>query len=71
MENLIDLRLNFDKEEEGGVNLKELAMESYRGNAVFPSWIISLTNLKSSALIDGKNCEQLPLFGKLLSLEKH
>lgn len=83
MKNLIDLRLNFDrgrwrwrkKDDEQQLlealqtplNLKELAIEPYRGNAVFPSWMISLTNLNSY----GKNCGQLPLFGKLLSLEKH
>ncbi|KAL9451700.1 hypothetical protein AB3S75_013301 [Citrus x aurantiifolia] len=50
--------------------LKELAICSYRGNTVFPSWMTSLTNLRSLDLNWCKNCEQLPPLGKLPSLEE-
>ncbi|GAY67762.1 hypothetical protein CUMW_259080, partial [Citrus unshiu] len=51
------------------LNLKELEIEYYRGNTVFPSWMTSLTNLKSLDLSFCENCEQLPPLGKLQSLE--
>ncbi|XP_052296727.1 putative disease resistance RPP13-like protein 1 isoform X1 [Citrus sinensis] len=51
------------------LNLKELEIEYYRGNTVFPSWMTSLTNLKSLDLSSCENCEQLPPLGKLPSLE--
>ncbi|XP_024039137.1 putative disease resistance protein RGA1 [Citrus clementina] len=51
------------------LDLKELEIRYYRGNTVFPSWMASLTNLKSLHLHRCENCEQLPPLGKLPSLE--
>ncbi|KAK9213982.1 hypothetical protein WN944_005968 [Citrus x changshan-huyou] len=51
------------------LDLKELEIQYYRGNTVFPSWMTSLTNLKSLDLSSCENCEQLPPLGKLPSLE--
>ncbi|PON92563.1 LRR domain containing protein, partial [Trema orientale] len=50
-------------------NLKHLEICSYYGIEVFPSWMISLTNLKTLVLERGRNCEFLGAFGKLPSLE--
>ncbi|KAH9684960.1 hypothetical protein KPL70_013753 [Citrus sinensis] len=52
------------------LNLKELEIHYYGGNTVFPSWMASLTNLKSLDLCFCENCEQLPPLGKLPSLEQ-
>ncbi|KAL9448497.1 hypothetical protein AB3S75_015896 [Citrus x aurantiifolia] len=52
------------------LNLKELFIGSYGGNTVSPSWMMSLTNLRSLHLHLCENCEQLPPLGKLPSLEK-
>ncbi|XP_024039136.1 putative disease resistance protein RGA3 [Citrus clementina] len=52
------------------LDLKELEIRFYRGNTVFPSWMTSLTNLKSLKLSFCENCEQLPPLGKLPSLEQ-
>ncbi|KDO38875.1 hypothetical protein CISIN_1g048798mg, partial [Citrus sinensis] len=52
------------------LDLKELEIGLYRGNTVFPSWMTSLTNLKSLKLSFCENCEQLPPLGKLPSLEQ-
>ncbi|GAY67770.1 hypothetical protein CUMW_259120 [Citrus unshiu] len=52
------------------LDLKELEIRFYRGNTVFPSWMTSLTNLKSLDLSFCENCEQLPPLGKLPSLEQ-
>ncbi|KAH9684966.1 hypothetical protein KPL70_013757 [Citrus sinensis] len=51
-------------------DLKELEIRFYRGNTVFPNWLMSLTNLRSLVLYGCENCEQLPPLGKLQSLEK-
>ncbi|KAH9750758.1 hypothetical protein KPL71_013998 [Citrus sinensis] len=51
------------------LDLKELEIWYYRGNTAFPSWMTSLTNLKSLDLSLCENCEQLPPLGKLQSLE--
>ncbi|KAH9750761.1 hypothetical protein KPL71_014002 [Citrus sinensis] len=52
------------------LDLKELEIQFNRGNTVFPSWMTSLTNLKSLGLSLCENCEQLPPLGKLPSLEQ-
>ena len=52
------------------LNLKELLIVSYRGKAVSPKWMMSLTNLRSLTLDKCKNCEQLPPLGRLPSLGK-
>ncbi|KAL5570591.1 hypothetical protein UlMin_027166 [Ulmus minor] len=50
-------------------NLKSLQIYAYFGTTAFPSWMISLVNLKSLVLLSCHGCEVLPPFGKLQSLE--
>ncbi|KAJ9190339.1 hypothetical protein P3X46_001555 [Hevea brasiliensis] len=50
-------------------NLEFLDILHYEGT-VFPSWIMSLTNLKRIVLDDFNNCEKLPPLGKLPFLER-
>ena len=52
------------------LDLKELVIDSYRGNTVFLNWMMSLTNLRSLELILCENCKQMPPLGILPSLEK-
>ncbi|OMO66418.1 Disease resistance protein [Corchorus olitorius] len=49
--------------------LEKLEIRHYRGPTVFPSWMISLTKLKSLDLSHCKNWKSLPPLGKLPSLE--
>ncbi|KAH9716302.1 hypothetical protein KPL71_021416 [Citrus sinensis] len=48
------------------LDLKKLEIRYYRGNTVFPNWMMSLTNLRCLDLYWCRNCEQLPLLGKCL-----
>ncbi|KAL5569275.1 hypothetical protein UlMin_025850 [Ulmus minor] len=50
-------------------NLKSLQILFYHGTTAFPSWMISLVNLKRLDLLNCPACEVLPPFGKLQSLE--
>lgn len=50
-------------------NLEELEINGYRGNTVFTSWMISLTNLRVLSLYRCINCEHLPPIGQLPSPE--
>ncbi|KAL5570288.1 hypothetical protein UlMin_026863 [Ulmus minor] len=50
-------------------NLKSLGIYYYCGTTAFPSWMISLVNLKRLHLDYCPACEVLPPFGKLQSLE--
>ncbi|KAJ4718811.1 Disease resistance protein [Melia azedarach] len=50
-------------------NLKIMLISGYRGNADWPTWMLSLTNLRDLRLLDCINCEHLPPLGKLPSLE--
>ena len=52
------------------LNLKELLIGLYRGNTVFPGWMMPLTNLRSLTLEKCQKCKQIPPLGKLSSLEK-
>ncbi|XVF25083.1 hypothetical protein REPUB_Repub13aG0183300 [Reevesia pubescens] len=49
--------------------LEKLEIRHFKGPTVFPSWMISLTNLKSIDLCFCKNWKTLPPLGKLPSLE--
>ncbi|KAJ4718813.1 Disease resistance protein [Melia azedarach] len=51
-------------------NLKELEISNYKGNTVWPSWMISLNNLRDLSLKTCINCKHLPPLGKLPSLEE-
>ncbi|XP_020533938.1 putative disease resistance protein RGA3 [Jatropha curcas] len=49
--------------------LQELRIYDYQGITVFPSWMISLTNLKRLLLTNCRNCKHLPPLGRLPYLE--
>ncbi|KAH9716303.1 hypothetical protein KPL71_021416 [Citrus sinensis] len=51
------------------LDLKKLEIRYYRGNTVFPNWMMSLTNLRCLDLYWCRNCEQLPLLGKCRPLK--
>ncbi|PON92572.1 LRR domain containing protein [Trema orientale] len=81
---LLDLKLTFDgvlltklerREDEIVLetlqphpNLKSLEISSYDGTTIFPSWMMSLTNLKRLSLDHCPSCKCLPPLGKLPSL---
>ncbi|XP_031251816.1 putative disease resistance protein At3g14460 [Pistacia vera] len=50
-------------------NLESLWLRDYRGNNMFPNWMMSLTNLRKLLLGECIKCEHLPPLGKLSSLE--
>ncbi|XP_044496599.1 putative disease resistance RPP13-like protein 1 [Mangifera indica] len=50
-------------------NLGELSLRNYKGNTMFPNWMVSLSKLRKLTLWDCINCEHLPPLGKLSSLE--
>ncbi|KAK3220062.1 hypothetical protein Dsin_014032 [Dipteronia sinensis] len=49
-------------------NLLQLTISRYAG-MVLPNWMKSLTNLRVICLVEWINCQQLPLLGKVSSLE--
>ncbi|KAJ4702701.1 NB-ARC domain-containing disease resistance protein [Melia azedarach] len=84
--NLVDLCLEFNKDEEGErtqredeellvtlqppQNLKRLKIGQYRGNTFPSGWMMLLTSVTELCLTDCLNCMQLPPLGKLSSLQK-
>ncbi|KAJ4718812.1 Disease resistance protein [Melia azedarach] len=50
-------------------NLAKLSITAHRGSTIWPTWIMSLTNLRFVCLGYCKNCKHLPPLGKLPSLE--
>ncbi|XP_031275640.1 putative disease resistance protein RGA3 isoform X2 [Pistacia vera] len=82
--NLLHLVLNFRKDEgertneddealleilQPPLNLERLWLENYIGNAIMSNWMMSLTKLRDLLLYECINCNHLPPFGKLPSLE--
>lgn len=49
--------------------LESLQIRKYRGTAMFPNWMMSLTNLTRLNLYSCQYCDALPPLGKLPSLE--
>ncbi|XP_058006341.1 putative disease resistance protein RGA3 [Hevea brasiliensis] len=49
--------------------VQELRVYDYQGSTVFPTWMISLTSLKTLLLTNCKACQHLPPLGQLPSLE--
>lgn len=49
--------------------MKSLEIREYYGDAIDPSWMMTLTNLKKLTLHCCVNCESFPPLGKLPSLE--
>ncbi|XP_044495517.1 putative disease resistance protein RGA3 [Mangifera indica] len=50
-------------------NLMKLRLRDYKGNTMFPNWMVSLNKLSRLDLWYCINCEHLPPLGKLSSLE--
>ncbi|XP_044496095.1 putative disease resistance protein RGA3 [Mangifera indica] len=50
-------------------NLMTLFLVNYKGNTMFPNWMVSLNKLRKLSLLNCVNCEHLPPLGKLSSLE--
>ncbi|XP_062076921.1 putative disease resistance protein RGA1 [Humulus lupulus] len=81
--NLLALKLIFMSGEDGDMeiqknvlealqphsNLKHLLIYNYFGSVIFPSWMLSLINLKKLVLDFCPNCETIPPCGKLPFLE--
>ncbi|CAL1385841.1 unnamed protein product [Linum trigynum] len=83
-ESLTRLSLEFDSSEYGDSDKEEQVLEAirppsslerlyigeYRGGSIFPSWLLSLSNLTSLAFHGCHEVEHLPPFGALPSLEE-
>ncbi|XP_044496596.1 putative disease resistance protein RGA3 [Mangifera indica] len=80
--NLRDLGVNFQGSKNEGQdyeellealqpppNLMTLFLVNYKGNTMFPNWMVSLNKLRKLSLLNCVNCEHLPPLGKLSSLE--
>ncbi|XP_044495533.1 putative disease resistance protein RGA3 [Mangifera indica] len=80
--NLRDLIVHFERSNNAGhdyeeflealqppPNLMELSLRNYKGNTMFPNWMVSLNKLRKLTLEGCTNCEHLPPLGKLSSLE--
>ncbi|XP_044496094.1 putative disease resistance protein RGA3 isoform X2 [Mangifera indica] len=50
-------------------NLRTLWLRNYKGNTMFPNWMVSLNKLRKLCLVNCINFEHLPPLGKLSSLE--